>query len=68
MRNTLDRLDIRVFHSVIKKLRLNLRYVQKDVLETKDSKSMETKYLINYFLIQEEISIDQLKMLPVVEL
>lgn len=29
---------------------------------------METKYLINYFLIQEAINTDQLKMLPVVEL
>lgn len=42
--------------------------MQKHVLETKDSKGMKTKYLINYFLVQEAISTDQLKMLPVVEL
>lgn len=42
--------------------------MQKGVLETKDSKGMETKYLINSFLIQEAINTDKLNMLPVVEL
>lgn len=54
------------FHDQIARIKYEI--CVKRCARDKGFKGMETKYLINYFLIQEAISTDQLKMLPVVEL